>query len=131
MPSSSAVTPTSLAALHAAEQVPIADLLGYVSSELRKLCSAAFEVEEAVGPLITDRSERGLVGVQGLQELDRMIQYIEGLADYLEALSEASVNLGTVDPTAARKLIKVARLAEGLAGRCVMPHGGGGDFEML
>jgi hypothetical protein len=131
MANGSSATQTSLAALHAGEQVPISVLLGYVSSELRNLCVAAFEVEEAIGPLITDRSERGLVGVQGLQELDRMIQYIEGLADYLEALSEASASLGTVDPTAARKLIKVARLAEGLAGRCVMPHALGGDVEML
>ena len=121
----------SLADMHAAEQVPIADLLGYVSSELRKLCCAAYEVEEAVGPLITDRGQKGLEGVQGLQELDRMIQYIEGLADYLGALSEASANLGTVDPTAARKLIKVARLAEGLAGRCLTPHAASGEVEML
>lgn len=121
----------SLAELHTAEQVPIADLLGYVSSELRKLCLAAYEVEEAVGPLITDRGQKGLEGVQGLQELDRMIQYIEGLADYLGALSEASEGLGTVDPTAARKLIKVARLAEGLAGRCLAPFTTAGEMEIL
>jgi hypothetical protein len=121
----------SLADLHAAEQVPIADLLGYVSTELRNLCLAAYEVEEAVGPLITDRGQKGLEGVQGLQELDRMIQYIEGLADYLGALAEASADLGTVDPTAARKLIKVARLAEGLAGRRLTAFAPSGELEIL
>ena len=121
----------SLAEMHAVERVPIADLLGYVANELRQLCCAAYEVEEAVGPLITDRGQKGLEGVQGLQELDRMIQYIEGLADYLRALAEASEGLGTVDPTAARKLIKVARLAEGLAGRRIAAQTDGHDFEML
>jgi hypothetical protein len=121
----------SLAEMHAADRVPIADLLGHVASELRTLCGAAYEVEEAIGPLITDRSERGLEGVQGLQELDRMIQYIEGLADYLGALAHASTGLGTVDPTDARKLIKVARLAEGLAGRRSGPHPASGDLEIL
>ena len=123
---------TSLTELHAGQQVPIGDLLGYVSSEVRTLCEAAFEVERVVEPLITDRSEKGLMSVQGLQELDRMIQYIEVLADYLGALAEASEGLGTVDPTAARRLIKVAKLAEGLAGRCIAPAAStGGDFELL
>lgn len=121
---------TSLTGLSNGDPVPIADLLGYVSTELRSLCEAAFKVEHAVETLVTDRGERGLLSVQGLQELDRMIQYIEGLADYLGALAEASATLGSVDPTAARKLIKVARLAEALAGR-VVTQAGSDDFEFL
>ena len=122
-----------LTALSSADEVPIAELLAHVSDELRKLCTAAFEVEEAIEPLITDRGEKGLLSVQGLQELDRMIQTIEGLADYLGALSEACEGLGTVDPTAAQKLVKIAQLADGLAGRVMTPvcDDGGGDVEML
>lgn len=130
MPALRDAAPTSLVDLSATEQVPIAELLRHVATELRGLCSTAYEVESAIEPLITDRCEKGLDGMQGLQELDRLIQYVDGLAAYLGALSEACSDLGSIDPSAARKLVKVARLAEGLAGHRRKPQVQG-DVELL
>lgn len=109
-------------ALFAAEHAPIDELLRHVSDELRRLCAAAHEIEGIVTPLITDRGERGFQSLQGLQEIDRLIQHIEGMADYLGELARAAEGLGDVDVGAARRLVKVARLAEGLAGRSVPPR---------
>jgi hypothetical protein len=109
-------------ALFAGDRAPIDELLRHVSDELRRLCAAAHEIEGIVTPLITDRDERGFQSLQGLQEIDRLIQHIEGMADYLGALAEAAAGLGDVDAGAARRLIKVARLAAGLAGRAVPPR---------
>jgi hypothetical protein len=112
--------------------VPLADLLGKVSQQLRELGTTACTVESAIEPLLIERGQDGLVGIQGLQELDRLIQYIDGLADYVGALSVAAEGNGGVDPRAAQRLIKVAKLAEGLG--CVrssdeVEHDDG--FEML
>ena len=109
-------------ALFAAEQAPIDELLRHVSDELRRLCAAAHEIEGIVTPLITDRGERGFQSLQGLQEIDRLIQHIEGMADYLGELARAAQGLGDVDVGAARRLVKVARLAAGLAGRDMPPR---------
>lgn len=131
MPVARQTAAASLVDLSSAEQVPISELLQYVADELRGLCGTAYEVEEAIEPLITDRCEKGLEGIQGLQELDRLIQYVEGLAAYLGALSEACADLGSIDPTAARRLVKVAQLAEGLAGRSRAGRAPDGECEML
>lgn len=117
-----------------AHEEPISDLLAQVSQELRKLGSTACTVETAIEPLLVERGQDGVVGIQGLQELDRLIQYIDGLADYVGALSQASQSLGGVDPRAARRLVKVAKLADGLSGRTIDSHSDDNDddgFEML
>ena len=93
-----------------ADFAPVAELLANAGVELRGLCAAAYDLEAAVGALITARGPMGAEGLRGLQELDRLIQHIDGLA-------EASEGLGEIDASAARRLIKVARLADGLAGR--------------
>jgi len=89
------------AALFAGDRTPVDELLRHVAEELRRLCAAAHEIEAIVSPLITDRGEKGLQSLQGLQELDRLIQHIEGLGDYLGALAEAAEGLGAVDAGAA------------------------------
>jgi hypothetical protein len=114
-------------ALFAADHAPIDELLRHVSDELSRLCAAAHEIEAIVTTLITDRGERGFQSLQGLQEMDRLIQHIDGMADYLGALSKAAEGLGAVDAGAARRLVKVARLADGLAGRSLPPLGDGDD----
>ncbi|MGF1660825.1 MAG: hypothetical protein ACFCUS_15505 [Rubrimonas sp.] len=108
-------------AAHEVELAPVSELLANAGAELRGLCAAAYQVEAAVGALIETRGALGSEGLRGLQELDRLIQHIDGLADYLGALAEASGDLGEVDAGAARRLVKVARLADGLAGRRVAP----------
>ncbi len=118
-------------ALFEADRTPVDELLRHVAEELRRLCAAAHEIEAIVSPLITDRGEKGLQSLQGLQELDRLIQHIEGLGDYLGALAEAAEGLGAVDAGAARRLVKVARLADGLAGRLVAVVDGADDIEFL
>lgn len=111
------------------DRVPVAELLANVASELRALCASAYEVEAAVGSLITTSSARDLSELSGLQELDRLIQHIDGLADYLGALARAAADLGDIDAAEARRLIKVARLADGLAGRRHLAPDD--DFELL
>lgn len=101
----------------AAGASPLSELLGHAASELRALCSAAYTIETAVGSLLTTGAAPASDELQGLQELDRLIQHIDGLAAYLAALAEAAEGLGDVDATAARRLIKIARLADSLAGR--------------
>ena len=101
------------------EYAPISETLRHVGSELRGLCAAAYDLEKAVGALISAPGAPGGLGtdgLRGLQELDRLIQHIDGLADYLQALSRATEHLGEIDVSAARRLVKVARLADGLMG---------------
>ncbi|PIP98210.1 MAG: hypothetical protein COW75_01105 [Rhodobacterales bacterium CG18_big_fil_WC_8_21_14_2_50_71_9] len=111
------------------EHVPVAELLNNASRELRALCSAATAVETAVGSLITTSNPRDLAELRGLQELDRLIQHIDGLADYIGALARAADGLGAIDAAAARRLIKVRRLADGLAG--LRPCARDDGFELL
>ncbi len=99
------------------ETMPLSELLAHAAAELRALCSAAYTVETAVGALISTTTARGAAEMQGLQELDRLIQHMDGLATYLAAVAEAADGMGAVDAAAARRLIKIARLADSLAGR--------------
>ena len=108
---------------------PIGTVLGHAAAELRCLCSAAYEVEAAVGAPI-DRTDPGHVaGLRGLQELDRLVQHIDGLAVYLAEVARAAEPLGDVDVSTARRTIKLERLAAGLAGRTAAADDGG--FELL
>jgi hypothetical protein len=99
------------------EATPLSELLAHVAAELRGLCAAAYTVEAAVGALISTATARGAEEMRGLQELDRLIQHMDGLAAYLAAIAEAAEGMGAVDAAAARRLVKIARLADSLAGR--------------
>ena len=100
---------------HDAEK-PIAELLVYVALELRSLCTAATLVEASVEEIIGEHPSERPETLAGLQELDRLIQHMDGLADYLAALAEAARGAGPVDPTAARRVLKLARLRDQLTG---------------
>jgi hypothetical protein len=113
----------------AGERAPIQEVLGHVATELRGLCYAAYEVESAVGALITNTDPASLAELRGLQELDRLIQHIDGIASYLSEIARAANGLGEVDVTAARGLVKLERLAAGLAGRSGPSEDRG--FELL
>jgi hypothetical protein len=116
MSEESKVAGNALAHLSSAQERPIAELLVYVGLELRSLCSAANSVEASVADLISDNPTHNPQTIEGLQNLDRLIQHMDGLADYLAALAEASRAAGSVDPTGARQVLKVARLRQGLVG---------------
>lgn len=106
-----------LEAQDAGAGAPLSALLANAAAELRALCSAAYTVETAVGALLTTATAREVAELRGLQELDRIIQHMDGLAIYLAAVAEAAEGMGAVDDAAARRLIKIARLADSLAGR--------------
>jgi hypothetical protein len=106
----------ALSHLSGRDQRPIAELLVYVGLELRSLCSAANAVEATVEDLISDNPSHKPETVTGLQELDRLIQHMDGLADYLAALAEVTKHSGCVDPTAARQVLKLARQRQLLSG---------------
>ena len=116
MPGKADPSPHALPHIARCEERPISELLVYVGLELRSLCSAASEVEASVGDLIAENPTSRPETVKGLQELDRLIQHMDGLADYLAALAEAAREAGSVDPTAARQVLKLARLREDLTG---------------
>jgi hypothetical protein len=112
-----------------AESAPIGAVLGNVANELRSLCLSAYEVEAAVGALIDKSDPAHLAELRGLQELDRLIQHIDGLAAYLGEVARAAAPLGAVDVSAARRLVKLERLAAGLAGQAAGREDDG--FELL
>ena len=111
------------------EAAPIGSVLTHAATELRALCSAAYAVEAAVGALIDKSDPAHLAELRGLQELDRLIQHIDGLAAYLAEIARAAEALGDVDVSAARRLVKLERLAAGLAGRTSAREDDG--FELL
>jgi hypothetical protein len=129
----------ALAHLSDESQRPIAELLVYVGLELRSLCTAANQVEATVEDLIADGPSQRPETVKGLQELDRLIQHMDGLADYLGALAEATKGAGSVDPSAARQVLKLARQRQFLIGeqpelRAAEPHADADEddgFELL
>lgn len=113
---------------------PIAELLVYVGLELRSLCAAANAVEATVEDLIASTPAHRPETVTGLQELDRLIQHMDGLADYLGALAEATQGSGAVDPTSAHKVLKLARQRQLLIGAPHKPAAPAPDddgFELL
>ena len=126
-----------LSHLSGRDERPIAELLVYVGLELRSLCTAAAHVEHSVETLIGEAPAERPETLQGLQELDRLIQHMDGLADYLAALAEATRGLGSIDPSEARRVLKLARLRDGLAGRPSEaearedPDPSGGDMEFF
>jgi hypothetical protein len=113
----------------AADMTPISDLLGHVSAELKDLCAIAFRVEKSVAVLVDSAAPNALAELRGLQELDRLIQHIDGLAAYLGELAVVSDGLGVVDGGAARRVIKQQNLAAALAGQ--RETASGGDIELL
>ncbi|MFN3614350.1 MAG: hypothetical protein ACK4WC_07305 [Rubrimonas sp.] len=113
----------------APDMTPISDLLGHVSTELRDLCAIAFRVEKSVAVLVDSAAPNALAELRGLQELDRLIQHIDGLAAYLGELAVVSEGLGAVDAGAARRVIKQQNLAAALAGQ--RETAAGGDVEFL
>jgi hypothetical protein len=127
----------ALSHLSGEDHRPIAELLVYVGLELRSLCSAANSVEATVEDLIAGNPSHRPETVVGLQELDRLIQHMDGLADYLGALAEATKGAGSVDPTAARQVLKLARQRQFLAGEpdapapVVAPEDDDDGFELL
>lgn len=108
---------------------PISDLLGHVSTELRDLCAIAFRVEKSVTVLVDSAAPNAVAELRGLQELDRLIQHIDGLAAYLGELAVVSEGLGPVDGASARRVIKQQNLAAALAGH--RETAAGGDVELL
>jgi hypothetical protein len=112
-----------------AELAPIGEVLGHVATELHALCASAYQVEAAVGALIDRTDPASIAELKGLQELDRLIQHIDGLAVYLAEVAAAAQSLGPVDVGDARKKIKLERLAAGLAGRAA--PGADDGFELL
>jgi hypothetical protein len=102
--------------IHLGPERPIGELMSAAALELRALCVAARCVEDAVESVIAEAGSLPQETVVGLQELDRMIQHMEGLADYVAALAAASPSSHLVDPTEARRALKLARLGRSLAG---------------
>jgi hypothetical protein len=113
---------------HLGPERPIGELMSAAALELRALCVAARAVEVAVETMIGGAGTIPRETASGLQELDRMIQHMEGLADYVAALADASPPSHLVDPTEARRALKVARLGRSLAGEAEPDTADGVEF---
>lgn len=110
--------PTSPAADAApAGDAALADLLANAEGQLRAMTETARDVEMSVAQL-ADASPAAAVAAQtGLQQLDRLVQSVEAMADFVGALSSKCGPLGAVDAAPALAAVKLGAVRDRLAGR--------------
>lgn len=98
----------------AGQQADLAGLLARLGRQLREVNQLGQAVEEAIGDLIRHTHKSSLSPVASFQKLDVLVQSLDSLAVYVEALA-AAVPAGTsVDVREAAKRVKLRALSHAL-----------------
>lgn len=97
-----------------AELVPSAEVLMGIGHELRTLAGGVDDIEELVSNLVVAGSFRGSASLYQLQSLDKLRQSLEGIADFLDVLSNVLPN-SRFDPSPAAGVVKLADLSRRLS----------------
>jgi hypothetical protein len=90
------------------------ELLARIAGELRALVATADELQSVVGDLVMAEPRRGADHMAPLQGLDRLSQTLAGMADFLQALSQAIPRNCQADARAAAAGMTLAELASRL-----------------
>lgn len=95
------------------EPVPVDALLAGAAAELARLAESGRRIEETVCALL----DGGAPPWPERQEIDPLIQHLDGLATYLDALAATASGCGEIDRGPARRRLTNAVLRRRLAGR--------------
>jgi hypothetical protein len=110
-------------------EAPVADVLISVSNEVRMLSDAAGDLQNLIGNLLVAGAVGGSQSVYELQSLDRFCQNLGAVADFLQGLSKNVSPTWKVDTANMVAAVKLADVAERLAGRKSELQDSTGEFE--
>lgn len=109
--------------------VPVPDVLRTTSDEVRMLAGSAADLQNLIGNLVVARAFGGSQSIYELQNLDRLCQNLDAIADFLDGLSESALPAWKVDVASAAKTIKLADVAQRLTGQTADGQNATGDFD--
>ena len=90
-----------------------------MAGQLQQLHKTGQQIEEAVGDLIHDNHRIAAQGSISLQGLDQLVQSLEGLGQFVDALANDIGPDLTVDTIRATRNIGLRELALGLQGEAI------------
>ncbi|WP_409561304.1 hypothetical protein [Hyphomicrobium sp. MC8b] len=109
--------------------VPVPDVLRTTSDEVRMLAGSAADLQNLIGNLIVAGAFGGSQSIYELQNLDRLCQNLDAIADFLDGLSESALPAWKIDVASAAKTIKLADVAQRLTGQTADSQNATGDFD--
>ena len=109
--------------------VPVPDVLRTTSDEVRMLAGSAADLQNLIGNLVVAGAFGGSQSIYELQNLDRLCQNLDAIADFLDGLSESALPAWKVDVASAAKTIKLADVAQRLTGQTADSQNATGDFD--
>jgi len=109
--------------------VPVPDVLRTTSDEVRMLAGSAADLQNLIGNLVVAGAFGGSQSIYELQNLDRLCQNLDAIADFLNGLSESALPAWKVDVASAAKTIKLADVAQRLTGQTAGSQNATGDFD--
>lgn len=107
----------------------VPDVLRTVSDEVRMLSDAAGDLQNLIGNLVVAGAFCGSQSIYELQNLDRLCQNLEAVADFLKSLATNIPPDWKVDVTAASEVVKLADVCERLTGRKTRASDATGEFD--
>ncbi|WP_414464129.1 hypothetical protein RLW55_07045 [Hyphomicrobium sp. B1] len=109
--------------------VPVPDVLRTTSDEVRMLAGSAADLQNLIGNLVVAGAFGGSQSIYELQNLDRLCQNLDAIADFLDGLSESALPAWKIDVASAAKTIKLADVAQRLTGQTADSQNATGDFD--
>lgn len=109
--------------------VPVSDALRTTSDEVRMLAGSAADLQNLIGNLVVAGAFSGSHSIYELQNLDRLCQNLDAIADFLDGLSDSALPGWKVDVATAAKTIKLADVAQRLTGQTADSQNATGEFE--
>lgn len=109
--------------------VPVPDVLRTTSDEVRMLAGSAADLQNLIGNLVVAGAFGGSQSIYELQNLDRLCQNLDAIADFLDGLSESALPAWKVDVASAAKMIKLADVAQRLTGQTDDGQNATGEFD--
>jgi len=109
--------------------VPVSDALRTTSDEVRMLAGTAADLQNLIGNLVVAGLFGGSQSIYELQNLDRLCQRLDAVADFLDGLSQSALPAWKIDVASAAKTIKLADVAQRLTGQIGDEENAAGDFD--
>jgi hypothetical protein len=110
------VDESTVGATPRASREPFPGIARRASDELRAIARNVEDLEHAVGEATVGASDAECAQMLELQRLDGIRQRIEGVADFLGALSDEPPHEGGIDARAAAGFVRLAAMAARLGG---------------
>ncbi len=112
------------------ERVAVPEILRTVSDEVRMLSDSAGDLQNLISNLVVAGAFGGSHSIYELQNLDKLCQSLEAVADFLSGLAKGASADGKLDVVAASGTVKLADVCERLIGQtCSEDVAATGEFD--